>query len=406
MKNIYDIREEENLLFIIDEDRTCEQAITGNAVVIVNLYYPDTVDRYVSYIDHIPVEIPVYVYSSRQEVLDMVRLKCGREKVTYHWKANRGRDISALLVTASEVVSGYEYVCFVHDKMAKDEYLKADIDYWVKNMWDNMLASGAYMKQVLHTFYQNPDLGLLVPPEPYGEYLEWWYDATWAKDFEITRQLADKLHLKADIDLDKPVFTLGTIFWARTEALRKLFEQQWKYEDFQDEPLPRDGTLSHAIERILGFVAQDAGYRTGTVMTSRYASRLLIDAQDFMRNMFYHLKRTFPIYNMHQARNWKQKEAELREFVSCYPRIYLYGAGEYGKRMLEYLSTVQMEVEGFLVSAGKRTEEYVEGVRVWELQELVPQNEEGIIIAANYDLQKELEESLRKNGFQNYMFGY
>ena len=55
---------------------------------------------------------------------------------------------------------------------------------------------------------------------------------------------------------------VGTVYWSRVDALRKLFEYEWKYEDFDMEPLAEDGTLSHAIERILEFVARDAGYES------------------------------------------------------------------------------------------------------------------------------------------------
>lgn len=41
-----------------------------------------------------------------------------------------------------------------------------------------------------------------------------------------------------------------------------------------DEPLPYDGTISHAIERIVGFVALDAGYKVGTIMNCQYAAKL------------------------------------------------------------------------------------------------------------------------------------
>ncbi len=37
------------------------------------------------------------------------------------------------------------------------------------------------------------------------------------------------------------------------------------------EPLPQDGTISHAIERIYPFVAQSAGYPPAVVMSKSYA---------------------------------------------------------------------------------------------------------------------------------------
>ena len=68
-----------------------------------------------------------------------------------------------------------------------------------------------------------------------------------------------------------PVAPHGSCFWFRTDALRKLFKYDWKYEDFPEEPLPIDGTISHAIERCYAYVAQDAGYYSAIVMCDEYA---------------------------------------------------------------------------------------------------------------------------------------
>jgi rhamnosyltransferase len=51
-----------------------------------------------------------------------------------------------------------------------------------------------------------------------------------------------------------------------------LFDHPWTYDDFPEEPLPIDGTVMHAIERIYSFVCQDAGYYPAIVMSDRYAS--------------------------------------------------------------------------------------------------------------------------------------
>ena len=56
-------------------------------------------------------------------------------------------------------------------------------------------------------------------------------------------------------------FPGGTMFWARPEALKLLFDLGLDGNDYPDEPVPLDGTILHAIERLLPFVARQAGYR-------------------------------------------------------------------------------------------------------------------------------------------------
>jgi lipopolysaccharide biosynthesis protein len=84
--------------------------------------------------------------------------------------------------------------------------------------------------------------------------------------------LACKFGLNVPISDQKRVFApLGSYFWFRSAALAKLFKAGLDYTDFPEEPLPEDGSISHALERIYPFVAQDAGYYTAVVMADQLA---------------------------------------------------------------------------------------------------------------------------------------
>jgi lipopolysaccharide biosynthesis protein len=54
------------------------------------------------------------------------------------------------------------------------------------------------------------------------------------------------------------------MFWARTGALRPLLGLRLDWSDYPIEPVPIDGTILHAIERLLPFAAGHAGYRYAT----------------------------------------------------------------------------------------------------------------------------------------------
>ena len=68
-----------------------------------------------------------------------------------------------------------------------------------------------------------------------------------------------------------PIAPFGSVFWFRVKALEPLFARGWQHEDFPEEPMPQDGTISHAIERIYPFVAQSEGYYPAVVMSANYA---------------------------------------------------------------------------------------------------------------------------------------
>jgi lipopolysaccharide biosynthesis protein len=50
------------------------------------------------------------------------------------------------------------------------------------------------------------------------------------------------------------------MFWARPQALKPLIDLGLTWDDYPDEPLPIDGTLLHALERLLPFSAAQSGY--------------------------------------------------------------------------------------------------------------------------------------------------
>ena len=50
------------------------------------------------------------------------------------------------------------------------------------------------------------------------------------------------------------------MFWVRKGALTKLYELDLDWEDYPQEPLEYDGTILHAIERLLPIIAEESGY--------------------------------------------------------------------------------------------------------------------------------------------------
>lgn len=409
MENIYNIRKNEQLLFIQSLDHTTIEkntSIDAQCAVFVNLYYLDTVERYMEYLNRIPNWITIYIYSSDSRVLKRAEKLQKRSSIVYQKKENQGRDISALFVAAAKLALQYNYICFLHDKKANANYLKEDVNLWIENLWGNMVGSEAYIANLLEIFKKNPEIGLLVPPEAFGRYISHWYGDTWLVNYPLCRLLAEDLEIYADIAEEKLPFTIGTVFWARTDALKLLLEKQWDYGDFPPEPLDIDGTISHAAERILGYAAQDAGYKVGTVMSENYASWLLLSAQEYMREMFMQLKKREHIHNMDQIFHLDIREKSIKDFCCRFKKIYIYGAGNYGKSLYHFLKDRDWMIDGFVVSSGKRDSWAVEGINIWEIQELDSSDDTGILIGVSYEFREEVEQVLIRHGFLHYMYGF
>ena len=55
-------------------------------------------------------------------------------------------------------------------------------------------------------------------------------------------------------------FPVGTMFWAKSGALSKLYELGCDWNDYPQEPIGYDGTMLHAIERLLPLIAKEQGF--------------------------------------------------------------------------------------------------------------------------------------------------
>lgn len=381
--------------------------ILGECAVIVCLYYFDEhTEWYLRYLEGLPAQIKVYVISSNVELLDY--LKC-REKHGRPWefilKENRGRDISALLVAGRSVAESYKYICFLHDKKANRAYLENDVKIWEWNLWENTVASDIYVRNVLEIFNKDKSIGVLLPPARTGEYVTDWYgDSAWGKNYDLCLDLAKKLELKVLPQEEDRVPSVGSFFWIRSECLKKLYGLQWKYSDFVDEPMPDDGTISHAVERIFPYLAEDIGLKSGIIMTEEYSVWLIEYSRECMGKMLSLLHSKSGLYSMHSVAVCGDLEKEMILYAKKYNRVYIYGAGEWGNRIYHYLISKEIVPCGFIVSSGEAGKT-ASGLPVCELDDLEYGDDVGIIVAVAIMKQDEIVNNLKRFGIEDYFIG-
>ncbi len=403
--NIYDIRKDDNLYYVLPTDTILSNRYIPKAriAVLVNLFYFEEIDWYLAYLKKIPDNIALNVFSPDDRIIKTIRTVFkDRKLLSVVKKQNRGRDISALLVTAKNLFCQYEYVCFIHDKKWRDEKQKNDVSMWTYNLWENTISSVQYIANVLTIFENNKHIGLLVPPEPISETMGAWYYTGWSNCFEATKDLAKQLDLKTDIDITKPPISLSTVFWCRTMALKKLIDYPWRYEDFPEEPLPVSGTISHAIERILAYVAQDAGYKTGMIMTDEYASKLLSFVQYHLHSTFMFLEEYVGARTLKHIEEIRSQKRTAEEYCKNHKNIYLYGAGIVGKRVLKCIKAWGYLPKGFIVSDNQKEDTY-EGLPIKQLDNLNIENNSGIIVTVSSKYKEEIIKNLHNHGLSDVL---
>lgn len=243
--------------------------------LVMHLYYPDKLAESCSFAARFPAQTHVIITTSDEEKKKLIQKAFSGSNfasLDVRVIANRGRDVSALLVGAAEVFDEYDYVCFFHDKktlQTKPGSIGAGFAY---RLQENMFATADYVCNLIRLFDRNHRLGMVSPPAPHhGDYY-FTLGTDWGPNYERTKELARKLGFHTPIAANRmPVAALGTCFWFRGKALKPLADFHWKYEDFPPEPNNADGTILHAIERIYSFACVEAGFYPAFVMSDRYA---------------------------------------------------------------------------------------------------------------------------------------
>jgi glycosyltransferase involved in cell wall biosynthesis len=165
---------------------------------------------------------------------------------------NCGRDIGPLLTEFARNVRQYDVVGHVHGKRSSWHDNKDVGEIWREFLWENLIGGRfAMLDRIMAQFEMQTQLGLVFPSDP--------HIIGWTKNLEVAAPVAERM------GYGKPLppafdFPVGTMFWMRTAALRPLLDLGLKWDDYPAEPIPIDGTILHALERLLPLCAEVAGY--------------------------------------------------------------------------------------------------------------------------------------------------
>jgi lipopolysaccharide biosynthesis protein len=223
--------------------------------VIIHIFYVDLIDQIFSYINNFPSGTDIYIstneqWKSKQIVSSFKNYKKGA--LTVRVFPNRGRDIAPKLVGFREIYDNYEFIVHLHSKKSTHNIA---LDGWRTYLYDSLCGSKEQIYDILGIFCDCPDLGLLFP-DHYTPIRKW---ALWGENFAAARQLLRRLDytMNAGHPLD---FPSGSMFWARSAALKPLLNLELDFNDFPEECGQKDCTLAHSIERLYAIICELAGY--------------------------------------------------------------------------------------------------------------------------------------------------
>lgn len=244
----------------------------------------EEVSYYLAFVQKAGIDILITTNSDKKKELLLRQLEKNGISASVRVIPNRGRDVSALLVGASDFVFKHDIILFAHDKKSS-QYQKDSVGrVWRTKLMEDTIGSECYLKNVIHLFCKNPKLGIAFPPYPRHSVFTEGLSDGWTGNYLITQKLLKSLGAQVKLTEHlRCIAPLGTCFWFRPEALKRLFNglngKGWNYSDFPAEPNKTDHTILHAIERCYCYIAQNEGYYSAFIQNDFMARNECINLE-------------------------------------------------------------------------------------------------------------------------------
>jgi len=226
-----------------------------NVCAMVHAFYPELCSEIRGYLENVPGDLDLYISTTsqakRKTIIDIFDgYQKGRVEVRVF--ENRGRDIAPKIVGFKDVYKKYDFALHIHTK--KSPHGGNPLQQWRHYLYEHLLGSEEIVSSIFELL-EDDHIGMVFPQ--HYPYLR--SNLGWGANFPRCRRLLNKMHLKLAPDTSYD-FPSGSMFWCRTDALRKLIDLNLTFKDFEEEAGQIDGTLAHAIERIFLFTVEGSGY--------------------------------------------------------------------------------------------------------------------------------------------------
>lgn len=225
----------------------------------LHLYYTDLLDEFYNYFSNIPYVFDLYVSVMKGADVNKITKKFNKilnlNKVKVVETPNSGRDFGAMFVEFNNDLKKYDYIMHVHTK--KSLRLGSEQTEWRHFMLDHLLGS---TDRVMKCFYlmEQMNMGMVYVDSFPGGSCPYWIN-TWLDEAPKAKNILNRMGMKFKDEILQ--FPAGSMFWAKTDALRQLFDLNLTWEEFGIEEGKNEGTLAYVFERITGTVARNNGYK-------------------------------------------------------------------------------------------------------------------------------------------------
>ena len=232
---------------------------TGLRVALhLHLHYSELAEELATIIAATKLDMDLAVTYTSEKDFEIINKIFGRVngngRLLVEKVPNRGRDIGPLMFHKPliDFLSKADVIGHIHGKKSKD--VGGNIgDRWRQFLVNTLIGDVGNVREILSLF-ADETLGLVFAEDRHS--------VGWGKNKDFAFELASEF----DIEVPKyPVFPIGTMFWARTAVLDVFWSKGLRLEMLPLEPVPYDGSVLHAIERLIPAICTKAGLRWSTI---------------------------------------------------------------------------------------------------------------------------------------------
>lgn len=230
-------------------------AATVKVALHIHVHYPDLLGELLGALAANQLRPDLFISTGEATSADRLRQEVQEHGLTLQELLvvpNRGRDIGPLLTSFGTTLDR-NYAIHGHLHTKKSALIgKQHAAGWRRFLQAHLLGDSTttMADRIVAALQADPSLGLVFADDPTC--------VGWSGNRAHAERLAPQLGLA---ELPEAFdFPVGTMFWARQGALSPLYNLGLQWADYPTEPLGYDGTMLHAIERLLPLIAAARGF--------------------------------------------------------------------------------------------------------------------------------------------------
>ena len=246
---------------LLDMEKIPPTAVTspGRIGIHAHIFYHDLAPEFAEYFKNIPFPYDLFISVPDEAAKKACEKSFARlprrQKLRVSVTPNRGRDIAPMFCEFGAELRNYDFIAHVHSK--KSLYNQGATMGWREYLCFNLFGSERRIRQIFTLMTGTKSAGIVYPQNyAYVPYVA----NTWLANRAVGEAWCRRLGINP-IPRGYFDFPAGSMYWARGDALRPLFDANIKIEDFPEEVGQTDGTLAHCLERLPVLASRSSGFQ-------------------------------------------------------------------------------------------------------------------------------------------------